>query len=537
MQRQTEAITFFRWAIPIGLGLSVTAWYPYASNPGIVGKFLGVYLFGILVAFWALRKVLAPVFSIRFAPLNLGLLVVIIGAAIVSALSSQSLLTLAGDSKHHEGVLAFLFYGLVYLLAADEKAPIDTHSLSTALSVSVILNLLIGLMPSERAYGLEFGQRFLGSFAEPNFLAGFLIISIPLAAVLMIHGRTVSYRLLGASAFVLALAQLFMTQSRSGYVTLAVACSVFLIAAWTKSSSRLRLFYALFPITLISWGIFYNRFSLSSLKEGVLARYSSWGSINDTWSYLLTGPGPGRFQHATQNRYSALGAHNAYIDYAGNIGWLAVAAYALLIALAVYRLIVSINGPTEIPSLSKPLLLAAIVGYAFFSFTSYTRVSSNLVFWAVLGITAGMTKNTREISLTNAVKGLVAVLLVLSIVVAASTSALLLAGGWHARLGLRSPNDAVKWNRLSQAIRYEPWNVDYRTIRGNLSIKFAKEADQKGLRRDVLEAAIEDWGFLYEVALGNLNSYANVDFFYELSNTPIKERLERPPGYDRLLSR
>ncbi len=533
MKQERSHTRFFRWSILLGLGLSTAAWYPFSVNPGVVGKFLGLYFLGGCLSLWVLSRVLAGTLTIAGDRTTLLLILAIVTLVGLSALASQSSLTILGSSKHHEGLITFLFYGLAYLVAADKENLIDIGTLGAILSMSSIMSLLIGNTAVERSFSLGFGNRFTGSFGEPNFLAGFLVLSIPIMASGVILTKSIPSKLLGIGGLSAALIQIFMSQARTGYLALGASMLAFCLIAWRKDESRFRWAYLLLPALLLPWGVFSRRFSLASLQTGAVDRFQTWLSISETWRYAFIGPGPDRFQFATQNRHGVIGPHNTFINYAGNIGWLAVSAYAVLILFALVRLIKMIRQSPWSESISTSLLFASLFGYSVFSFFSYTRSYVNIIFWVLLGLAASLSTDRRGWKLPAFSRFVGSTTLILTIALVAVTLMQMVVGGYHYWQAGRASSEAQAWTHVTSAIRYEPTELDYRIKRGQMAWEYMnKELSGTPVGLDFSYAGVEDYEFIFGQARNDENSYLYLNTFYIFANVPKEEWLAPPDGYD-----
>lgn len=186
-----------------------------------------------------------------------------------------------------------------------------------------VLQNVIGRNPSWRIFA---------TFLNPNELAGFLGLVIPLAAAAFLWSRSPAARILIGFAVILTLLALLLTGSRGGWLSLAAGIFVFgLLAGVAFRRTRLAVAAgvgALALILLVALAVPPLRArvlgSLSGQQHSNMFRYLTWqGTETMAADHPWLGVGPGAFEFAYP-RYAKGGftrmAHQNYLQTAAEMG-------------------------------------------------------------------------------------------------------------------------------------------------------------------------------------------------------------------------
>jgi len=193
----------------------VSAWYPWSQSPGIDGKFLAQYLWGLLIIVYLVGEGLSSRLTLPRHRTVLVLIGIILAGTALSAIFSGSWLTFWGSGSHREGLATTILYALTLIAFAHLASKIRLRDLGAVMSVAFIVNGLIGFLPTGIRSARFFGGRFVGSFAEPSFVAGFLILAIPLAAYLAYRSPSALVKTAGVLSLLSAVFELIVSQSRA----------------------------------------------------------------------------------------------------------------------------------------------------------------------------------------------------------------------------------------------------------------------------------------------------------------------------------
>ena len=245
--------------------------------------------------------------------------------------------------------------------------------------------------------------RVYSTLQNPNVLAEYLILMIPLGGAVLLGSRDTFKR---AASFVccgLMCVCMILTLSRGGWLGLLLAGVIFLVLLQPRlillAPFALIALYFVLPDTVI------NRFaSIGDLKDGSTSyRVSIWmgtlAMLKD--GYWLCGVGPGTaafnlvYPAYSYNTASAQHGHNLYLQILCDGGAIALVVFLLTI-LAFSRAICGALSRAK-DWRKKCFLIAPLAGVGGFlgqSMTDYTfynyRVA--LLFWAVLGLGAAIAR-------------------------------------------------------------------------------------------------------------------------------------------------
>lgn len=201
-------------------------------------------------------------------------------------LSGDFSLIFFGSPERQDGVVSFwaLFIWFCFLLpylSLRREADFLLRRAAPAISLSASLVSLYGI---SQFFGFDFLywqesallSRAFSSLGQPNFLAAFLLLSLPLSAYLAYSQRG-WWRILTSASVIFQLFALFFTSSRAAIIGLIAGL---LILAWRKRGKAMRLFgrkgmaIAIIGLALIvAVFIMVNpgRLSLGSLQNGSAA--------------------------------------------------------------------------------------------------------------------------------------------------------------------------------------------------------------------------------------------------------------------------
>ena len=520
--------------VMVEVALLGAMWYPFSWSPGLVGKFLMMYvLAATLLAAIALRVRAGQLKTLK-TNLDLLLLAGIVGGAALSAFVSNDTISILGTAAHRAGLITYVIYGLVYIYFSSLREGSRIELFGVGLSAAVLMNLVGGVLAQSLLPANQFSARFVGTFAEPSFLAGFLLIAVPACGWLAVYGSTRTARIIGTLAVLTGLAQLFLSGSRAGYFGLLAASVALLLIYLAESSGRLRYAVAAAVVLLLFLPILTPRFSLTSLSAGTSERLQTMRPISETGGNYLVGAGPDRFRLATQNRYLHFGAHNGFINEVGSIGWPAALAFVGLIIINAARLTRRIRAPKDGKSRSiESWLLIAIIGYTVFSFGNYTRTYVNVLFFATLGLAAGSTVGLRvaALELRGRIATLVAAAVLISLVSAAAGRTVV--GNYyywsHRGVDISAPILSA-WDPLTYAVAWDPQNEIFREARGQMARKLIamRVPDIPG-RMEIRATAVEDWEFLFSRVYGSGAVYNLLLRRYDEAGVQPSRRVA-PPG-------
>ena len=248
--------------------------------------------------------------------------------------------------------------------------------------------------------------RVFSTLQNPNMLAEYLVLILPLGGALLLSARTNLERLWWLGCCGLIALALVLTLSRGGWLGALIAGTIFVLLLKPQlillAPVVLAALYFLMPDTVI------NRFtSIGNLKDSSTSyRVSIWmGSLAMLKDYWLCGIGPGT--EAFNLVYPAYGYAAAYAQHSHNLLLQLVSDasiwgllfFLLLIFSFTRQLCISISRcPDWRTRLFPAAALAGVMGFLAQGMTDYSfyNFRVTLVFWAVLGLGAAWARLAGE---------------------------------------------------------------------------------------------------------------------------------------------
>ena len=381
---------------------------------------LRLFLLAIIVL-WSGKILLAKRVELRWSRFDL-VLVGFLTLALVSAIFSIHFPTaLHGRYERYEGLLTLMGYGLLYFFAVQVFSDFSRVSrLNKAVIASGGLVALYGIL---QYFGLDplpwtnvpfEERRSFSTFGNPDLLAGFLVLVIPLTlAQFLSAGNKRDTIWIGFSLF-LVFACLLTAFTRSAWIGAAAALSVFFILGGRAVFVKPRKIIAII-LLLVSIFAAVAAYSISSGHDvtNLLNRITSTTQISEgsagqrleTWRAAagmisdrpILGFGPDTFRLAS-GRYETLqfvkttqgltvadNAHNYAIQLAAGTGVPATALLIFFFAVVVFLAIKRTRNMTGSERIINAGLISAIIGYLVHLLFGLSVVGSSGVFWVLCG--------------------------------------------------------------------------------------------------------------------------------------------------------
>ncbi|MCC6730888.1 MAG: O-antigen ligase family protein [Chthonomonadales bacterium] len=329
-----------------------------------------------------------------------------LGVALVScALSSNKAFSIQETTRIAAGVL--LYFVVAYQFRRSEHL---SKLFDTLLFVGVAASLY-GFVQ----YSTGETLRAAGPFGNPQLLASFLMILLPIVAVVAITERKAGRQLAAQVATVLMAACLLLTQTRSAWLGSAVGLGVLAIlaiavAARNRPSSLASrkhelvlpavmlvgviVFLALWPQTntLLQRA---TTFSNVSAQATFQSRQAMWRDAASTIaSRPLTGIGVGLYPVRYSAAHPSLSndPHNFWLKTAAEMG--IPAAMLVALALAAFLFVGLRRAYTMDAGIRRSLLMGAIAATVAFAVDAVSNPSwglaqTSMFFWLVLGLGVG----------------------------------------------------------------------------------------------------------------------------------------------------
>ncbi len=333
--------------------------------------------------------------------------------------------SLYGERLQHQGVLALVLYLAFYALARVTFASTrDLTLLFAAITAGgtfvagYALVQKVGLDPIWEGF-LPSGRVF-ASIGQPNALAAYLVLVIPLAlALMLVTSGPIRGVLLVASAGMTA--ALLFTYSRGGYLGFLVSLAVLLIGARELLGVRTRRLVAIGLVAAFLGGIaalaiaqpqrFSSSFQLDA-DSSIRQHLDFWTvAMHIALDHPLLGTGqetfPDHFPGYSRDvlpadraefldAYRVESPHNVFLGVAAGAGLPALAAYLAVIGAFGYAAVTALSAASVRLRLLLVGVLAAAAGHLVTDFFLSPDLTGSWLFWMLMGATATVAGAPRQ---------------------------------------------------------------------------------------------------------------------------------------------
>jgi O-antigen ligase len=345
--------------------------------------------------------------------------------AIAYSLSVDPATSLLGEPLQQLGIATMFAFAGAYAIARISVT--TTWRLSVLIGAAAVAGTVVALYGIVQVAGadpvwssLPKGRAF-SSIGQPNWLAGYLVIAVPLTIALASTATHRTLRALGAAAAALQVAVLTATLSRSGYLGLVAAAVIVGLIGWKEGMgaprSRRRLIAGTAVAVLLVGGLLVglSRSTPTVAPTELAGRVRSVVDIGgfDAGRYLalwevgvaiavehpLAGTGQDTYaimfpayrdavlepvyaQHFADFRPES--PHNAYIALAAATGIPALVAYLLVIGGAIVAMAPHV-GFSSRQSILITGMLVAIGGHIVTDWFVTMDLAGSWLFWVLMG--------------------------------------------------------------------------------------------------------------------------------------------------------
>ena len=317
--------------------------------------------------------------------------------ALISVLMIGSLLksqdgintALLGLTPEYLGLFSWFAFGVLALLLADR---LHEYLLKRGTLV-FFLSVMIGSLYIDR-YFIKYGMRVSGLLLQATSMGVYAALGCVIGLWHLRTAKNRSGQVLAGALIVLSLVAVLLTQSRVGYLGLAIVCSMLVVHLLAEHRKMIALIAAVvvLAVAVLPRLIpnYFERFDDSTVSIGISYRLDLYAtSVRDLVSHnLLLGNGPSSLPVAINNENLVpediqkslrtgdifLSSHNLYLDMGYFFGL--VAAIALLL-LSIHALIVGLRHTSvelEQMLLYILLLLNALINVPSLELTSLTVI-------------------------------------------------------------------------------------------------------------------------------------------------------------------
>jgi len=332
--------------------------------------------------------------------------------------SENPILSFYGSLERQAGLTNYLFYFLWFiLLSFNLTFSLDSWQNKVKRLIITIISsaTLVGLYGILQILSIDFivwpnsflNNRAMSSFGQPNFLASWLLLVLPLSLYSLFTSKKFLIKFFYLLVLLIQFIALIFTGSRGGMIALIGALILFLIywlsqRSWSRSRKILMVIFSLFICSLLL--IVFNSVSGGRLQEWRNLNYGSLGirvqlikaaqqgiSARPWLGYGLES-GRNIFIEYYQPEWGAYESVGATADRAHNIILdilLANGIYGLLLFIGLYYFFFKLALRNIRYYFSKSLSVALIFGWSAYLFSllfSFTTVTGEIYFWLFLAI-------------------------------------------------------------------------------------------------------------------------------------------------------
>ena len=487
-------------------------------------KMLAVYALTIVIAgSWLIEMVRQKKLLFTRTPLDIPILLFLTSQLLSTIFSLSPHTSIWGYySRFHGGLLSSLSYVILYYAYAQFMR----EKTKKVLSLILLTGLIVALYAIAERFGIDkhvwvqdVQNRVFSTLGQPNWLAAYLVMLIPLAL-----GRP--YYILIITVYSLAL---YFTHSRSGWLGLGAAALVYGFLRWRKIT--------LFFISCILIFLIFGRQYLPQLKptsglaeEGPAVtqggsssseiRQVVWKGAIDVWRhYPIFGSGVETFAYSYYNfrppEHNLLSewdflynkAHNEFLNFLATTGVFGLGSYLLII---IWFTTWILRTPHFEP---RTALLAGYLGLAVSNFFGFSVVPVALLFflYPALALEPGKKKPVVYQSVNNFQAVGVTVILLITFYLL-----LLVIKLWRSDYFFNLGRNQVKarliqegWQSLNRAVRLSPkepvFRNDLAEAEAQLAIAYASPSAQ--LAKQFTDKAVADSDLVIAQNPVNLNFY------------------------------
>ncbi|MDP2642790.1 MAG: O-antigen ligase [Candidatus Peregrinibacteria bacterium] len=405
-------------------------------------KTAALYAFTILcvLAFFVYaiknKKISWPVLSKKFY-IFLGLYLLALGISTVFAIQPHT--AIFGSYERQQGLITFVSCLTIFLLIISAKkifSFIEWICFASFLVAALgILQYFIPELLANYSTSILDGRAIVGTIGNPNFLAAYLITTIPLFFVFQKYAEKKLTKTFWIIAIATSLTAIFLTATRSALVALFVG---FIFYAIIKNK-KLLILPLILIITFATINLFsetnfiknheflnrltFSQDSLRSLKSRLYIWPATLGIIKER---PIFGYGLGNFREAfskvspkellTLERFTDTTdrAHNEILGTAAAIGILGLIAYLLILFYSIYLGIKNkIKNPfVKAVSFASAISLIMLFANNMFSFSNTEIRLQQFILMGIIFAATPKKTITKKISLKFSTKIIIAILLV-----------------------------------------------------------------------------------------------------------------------------
>jgi len=391
---------------------SVFAFFPLTSEVFEFNKIIIVYTGAlVLTGIWIIDMFIQGHFIWRKTLLDYPLLLFLLTQTISTLFSIDQRTSILGYySRFNGGLLSLFSYALlywVYTIYMDREKTIklikilllslgftSVWAIGERFGISISC-ILINFQANTSCWAQNVTERAFASFGQPNWLAAWIVMTIPLVWSSKRKGLL----------FMLGFSALLFTKSRSGLLGFLISSLTYWIPLCfllKKYQRSLLTFVLLSAGLIIIFGTPYTKSIVSSGSETVVEgvtesadlRRIVWKGAIDTWTHnSFIGSGVETFaysyfqyrpiEHNFTSEWNFIynKAHNEYLNYAATTGTLGIGAYFVLILFTLRILYQQYNSAGSNYKTTMVALIAGYTGLLVTNLFGFSVVPTSLLFF------------------------------------------------------------------------------------------------------------------------------------------------------------
>lgn len=341
------------------------------------------------------------------------------------AFSTDRHQSLFGERLQHQGVLTTLLYVAFFYLARvliSDRQQMLRLFVAVAIGASAVASYAfiqkLGLDPIWKGY-LPHGRVF-STIGQPNALAGYLVLAIPITAVLAIEQKR-WLRVAALAGLALMIGALLLTYSRGGYLGLALAVTVFIFGLREKikmNRATLGAYVGAAFVVLVLTVIMiaparsavtsaWHRIESVSSDESINSRIDLWRvAIRMIEDHPLVGTGPETFPDEFPgysrtvlpaeavrhfDRFRVESPHNEVLAVASGAGIPAAIAYLSILVGVIHVLWHAMRRSRDAAMrLALLAVMAAVLGHVVTNTLKSSEITGSWIFWVLVGAGVGI---------------------------------------------------------------------------------------------------------------------------------------------------
>jgi O-antigen ligase len=208
-------------------------------------------------------------------------LLFILSLALTSALGLNFLDSVMGTAPYYQGLIFYLYLFVFSLLVGVVKIPLNWWILGLSASSLVVSFLAIKdyyLLESLNRYVPTYAGRVVSTFGQPNFYAGFILLTLPLTALLIESSKRWE-RVIGLLALTLGSLAISISLSKATIFLLLIFLIVWLLMRLPKWWGILISF---FIGAVVSSYLYYSLTTYSWLYQEILQPFEEFRLVDKT---------------------------------------------------------------------------------------------------------------------------------------------------------------------------------------------------------------------------------------------------------------